>query len=304
MGKTRRIERILKSAPTIEGAGVHLKRAFGFHDVPLLDPFLLFDDFHSDTPAHYLRGFPWHPHRGIETITYVFQGSVEHGDSMGNRGTIHSGEVQWMTAGSGVIHQEMPKGREDGLMWGVQLWANLPAANKMMDPRYREVRSSDIPEVTLDGSVKVKIICGELKGETGPVRDIVIEPEYLDVTVPPETPLTLPVKAGHRVIAYVLDGKAYFEHGRDAYAYEMQGANYFDLKRDCLIGPESAVLFADGDELTILTAEGPVRFLLLAGKPLREPVAWQGPIVMNTREELRQAFQEYQSGTFIKPPRR
>ncbi|MGD0200818.1 MAG: pirin family protein [Bryobacteraceae bacterium] len=304
MSKPRKIERILKSTPTIEGAGVHLKRAFGFHDVPLLDPFLLLDDFHSDTPAHYLRGFPWHPHRGIETITYVFQGSVEHGDSMGNRGTIHSGDVQWMTAGSGIVHQEMPKGREDGLMWGVQLWANLPASNKMMDPRYRDVGSSDIPEVTLDGGVKVKIICGELKGERGPVRGIVIDPEYLDITVPPHTPLTLPVKAGHRVFAYVVDGGAYFERERDAWAYDVDGANYFDFKRDCLIGPESAVLFEDGDEVAISTEEGPVRFLLLAGKPLREPVAWQGPIVMNTREELRQAFQEYQSGTFIKPAQR
>ncbi len=304
MSEPRKIERVLKSTPTLEGAGVHLKRAFGFHDVPLLDPFLLLDDFHSETPAHYLRGFPWHPHRGIETITYVFQGSVEHGDSMGNQGTIHSGDVQWMTAGSGIVHQEMPKGRADGLMWGVQLWANLPASSKMMDPRYRDVRSDDIPEVTLDGGVKVKVICGELKGEKGPVRDIVIDPEYLDITVPPYTPLTLPAKTGYRVLAYVVEGGAYFEHERDAYAYDVGGANYFDFKRDCLIGPESAILFADGDELAISTDERPVRFLLLAGKPLREPVAWQGPIVMNTREELRQAFQEYQSGTFIKAPRR
>jgi len=304
MRGTRKIERILKSTPTIEGAGVHLKRAFGFHDVPLLDPFLLLDDFHSAVPAHYLPGFPWHPHRGIETITYVFQGSVEHGDSMGNRGVIGSGDVQWMTAGSGIVHQEMPKGRADGLLWGLQLWANLPASHKMMDPRYREFKSSDFPDVTLDGGVKAKIICGELGGERGPVRDIVIDPTYLDITVPPQSRLTLPVKAGHRVIAYVTGGKAYFEDERDAYSYEVEGANYFDFKRDCLIGAESAILFHDGDELSISTAADEVKFLLISGKPLGEPVAWGGPIVMNTRDELRRAFQEYENGTFIKPARR
>ncbi len=303
MSKPRKIEKILKSTPTIEGAGVHLKRAFGFHDVPLLDPFLLLDDFHSNNPAHYLPGFPWHPHRGIETITYVFEGTVEHGDSMGNHGTIHSGDVQWMTAGSGIIHQEMPKGDAKGVMWGCQLWANLPASNKMMDPRYRDVRSGDIPEVVLDGGVKVKVICGELKGKKGPVQGIVIEPEYLDVMVPPQASLSLPVKPGHRVFTYVIEGRAYFEQEHDAYSYDMEGVNYFDFKRDCLIGPESAVIFGDGDELAISTGDGAVRFLLLAGKPLREPVAWGGPIVMNTREELRRAFQEYQDGTFIKHPR-
>jgi redox-sensitive bicupin YhaK (pirin superfamily) len=300
MGKTRKIDKILKSTPTIEGAGVHLKRAFGFRDVPLFDPFLLLDDFHSNNPAHYLSGFPWHPHRGIETITYVFHGNVEHGDSMGNRGTIHSGDVQWMTAGSGIIHQEMPKGREDGLMWGVQLWANLPAAHKMMDPRYRDVKSSDVPEVSLEGGVKVKIICGEVKGVRGPVEDIVIDPEYLDITVPPGTPLTWPAKPGHRVFAYVIEGKAYFEKERDAFSHDASGANYFDFKRDCLLGPESAILFGGGDELSISTDEAPVRFLLISGKPLREPVAWGGPIVMNTREELRQAFEDYQSGAFVR----
>jgi redox-sensitive bicupin YhaK (pirin superfamily) len=287
MSATRKIEKVLKSKPAIEGAGVHLNRAFGFQDVPQLDPFLLLDDFHADDPAHYLPGFPWHPHRGIETITYVFQGSVEHGDSMGNRGLIHSGDVQWMTAGSGIVHQEMPKGDQDGVLWGVQLWANLPASHKMMDPRYRDVASGDIPSVTLNGGVTAKIICGELKGEKGPVQGIVIDPEYLDVAVPPHTAAALPVKAGHRVFAYVLEGKA-----------------CFDQQRDSLIGPESAVLFGDGDELAVSTSDAPVRFLLLAGKPLREPVAWGGPIVMNTREELRQAFQEYQDGTFLRSPRR
>ncbi len=303
MSRLRKIQRILKSTPTIEGAGVHLKRAFGFHDVPLFDPFLLLDDFRSDNPAHYLRGFPWHPHRGIETITYVFDGSVEHGDSMGNQGVIHAGDVQWMTAGSGIIHQEMPKGRQDGVMGGVQLWANLPASHKMMEPRYRDVHSRDIPELTLDGGAKVKVICGEVKGTQGPVRDIVTDPQYLDIAVPPETTVELPVKAGHSAIAYVLDGRAYFEKERDAYSYELEGANYFDFKRDCLIGPESAILFDDGDGLSISTAKSDVRFLLFSGKPLREPVAWYGPIVMNTRADLRKAFEEYEAGTFLKHAR-
>ena len=303
MGKPRKIQRILKSTPTIEGAGVHLKRAFGFHDVPLFDPFLLLDDFRSDNPAHYLSGFPWHPHRGIETITYVFDGSVEHGDSMGNRGVIHPGEVQWMTAGSGIIHQEMPKGREDGRMGGVQLWANLPASHKMTDPRYRDVQSKDIPEITLDGGARVKIICGQVKGTQGPVRDIVTDPRYLDIAVPPETALAIPVEPSHSAFAYVLEGKAYFEEDRDAYSYEVEGANYFDFKRDCLIGRESAVLFQDGDELAVSTEKSPVRFLLISGRPLREPVAWYGPIVMNTRGELRKAFEEYEAGTFLKHAR-
>ena len=303
MSTPRKIEKVLKSTPTIEGAGVHLKRAFGYHDVPQLDPFLLLDDFHADNQAHYLPGFPWHPHRGIETITYVFRGSVEHGDSMGNRGTIHAGDVQWMTAGSGIVHQEMPKGDQDGVLWGMQLWANLPTSNKMMDPRYRDVPSADIPRVTMDGGVTAKIICGELKGEKGPVQGIVIDPEYLDIEVPPHAAAALHVKAGHRVFAYVLEGKAYFEQERDAYSYDLDGVNYFDFKRDCLIGTESAVLLGDGDEVAVSTSDAPVRFLLLAGKPLREPVAWGGPIVMNTQEELRQAFQEYQDGTFLRTPR-
>jgi redox-sensitive bicupin YhaK (pirin superfamily) len=300
MSKPRKIEKILKSTPTIEGAGVHLKRVFGFHDVPLFDPFLLLDDFHGDKPAQYERGFPWHPHRGIETITYVFEGSVEHGDSMENRGVIQPGDVQWMTAGSGIIHQEMPKGREDGEMWGIQLWANLPASQKMMSPRYREVKSGEIPRVTLDGGVEVKVICGEVGGVRGPVRDIVIDPEYLDLTVPRKTALAFPVKAGHLVFAYVLRGRAYFEKERDAYSYDVEGASYFDFKRECLVGPESAVLFGDGDELAIATEEESVKFLLVSGKPLGEPVAWAGPIVMNTEEELQQAYSELRQGTFIK----
>ena len=192
MKSVRKISKVWKSKPTIEGAGVHLKRAFGYNQVPLFDPFLMLDDFHSNYPPHYLKGFPWHPHRGIETITYVIHGRVEHGDSMGNSGVIASGDVQWMTAGSGIIHQEMPKGDEDGLMWGFQFWANLPASHKMMDPRYRGIVSGEIPEVTLKGDVRVKVICGEVGGVKGPVRDVVIDPAYLDVTVPPETTFTHP----------------------------------------------------------------------------------------------------------------
>jgi redox-sensitive bicupin YhaK (pirin superfamily) len=304
MAKIRKIKKILKSKPTIEGAGVHLKRAFGFYQVPLLDPFLLLDDFHSNNRKDYIKGFPWHPHRGIETITYVLHGKVEHGDSMGNKGIIDSGDVQWMTAGSGIIHQEMPKGQKDGLMWGFQLWANLPASDKMMDPRYRELKRNQIPEIALDQGVNVKIICGEVKGVKGPVQDIVIDPEYLDITVPPKSNFTYTVKRGHTVFAYVIEGKGYFDQGRDSYAYEVEGANYFDFKRDCLMGSENLILFDEGDEVAISTEDKPVRFLFVSGKPIGEPVAWYGPIVMNTQEELRRAFKEYQDGTFIKKNRK
>lgn len=300
MGKLRRIEKILKSKPTIEGAGVHLKRAFGFYQVPSLDPFLLLDDFHSDHPSYYLKGFPWHPHRGIETITYILNGKVEHGDSMGNQGIIQPGDVQWMTAGSGIIHQEMPKGQEDGLMWGFQLWANLPASHKMMDPRYRDVKSGQIPEVSLAKGVKVRIICGQVNGVMGPVKDIVTDPEYLDVTIPAQSAFKYPARKGHTVFAYVIDGEGYFDEGRNSYAYEVEGANYFDFKRECLITSENLIIYGDGDEVLISTDHTQVRFLFISGKPIKEPVAWYGPIVMNTQEELKVAFEEYQNGTFIK----
>jgi redox-sensitive bicupin YhaK (pirin superfamily) len=300
MSKIRKIKKRLKSKPTIEGAGVHLKRAFGFHQVPQLDPFLLLDDFHSKNPHEYIKGFPWHPHRGIETITYVLHGKVEHGDSMGNSGIIDSGDVQWMTAGSGIIHQEMPKGREDGMMWGFQLWANLPASHKMMEPRYRDLNSDQLPEVVLSEGVKVKVICGEVEGVEGPVKDIVIEPEYLDFTVPSNTTFTHPVRKGHKVVAYVIEGQGYFDQGRDAYAYEIESVNYFDFKRNCLTGSENLIIFDGGDEVAVATENSAVRFLLISGKPIGEPVAWYGPVVMNTQEELRAAFEEYENGTFIK----
>jgi len=303
MEKVRRINKIVKSKPTIEGAGVHLKRAFGFTQVPMLDPFLLLDDFHSNDPADYIKGFPWHPHRGIETITYVLHGKVEHADSMGNKGVISSGDIQWMTAGSGIIHQEMPKGQTDGLMWGFQLWANLPASHKMMDPRYRDVKSNQIPEVTLDKGIKAKIISGLVKGVKGPVQDVVIDPEYLDMSVPAESNFSHLVKRGHTVFAYVVEGQGYFDLERDSYAYEVEGTNYFDFKRECLLGAGNLIIFDDGDEVVITTSEKPVRFLLVSGKPIKEPVAWYGPIVMNTQEELRTAFEEYQNGTFIKHKR-
>lgn len=300
MNMTRRIKKVMRSVPTIEGAGVHLKRAFGNSQVPLLDPFLLLDDFHSNNPAHYYKGFPWHPHRGIETITYMREGTVAHGDSMGNKGVITPGDVQWMTAGSGIIHQEMPQGRSDGLMWGFQLWANLPASHKMMAPRYRDVKSGQIPEVELENGVKAKVISGEVKSMKGPVRDIVTDPEYLDVTIPASSSFTHPVRQGHTAFAYVTSGTGYFDDSRSSYDFEVEGINYFDFRRECLLSAENLVIFGDGDQVIITTGEEPVQFLFASGKPIGEPVAWYGPIVMNTREELRQAFEEYQNGTFIK----
>ena len=300
MNESRQIRTVLKSKPTIEGAGVHLKRVFGFSEVPMFDPFLLLDDFHSSDPRQYIQGFPWHPHRGIETITYVLCGDVEHGDSLGNKGVIRSGDVQWMTAGSGIIHQEMPKGDDIGKMWGFQLWSNLPAAAKMMEPRYRDVKSDRIPEVALDGGVRVKIICGSLGGRSGPVSDIVTDPTYLDITVPAGTEFVHPVKAGHTVFAYVIGGRGYFSRGKEPFADGVEGANNPDMQRDAFVGEETLVLFEPGNQVLVTTQKDPVRFLLVAGQPIGEPVAWQGPIVMNTQEELRVAFEDYRNGTFIR----
>lgn len=300
MPDIRKIKKVFRSKPVIEGAGVHLKRVFGYSEVPLFDPFLLLDDFRSDSPDRYIKGFPWHPHRGIETITYVLTGDVEHGDSLGNKGIIGSGDVQWMTAGSGIIHQEMPRGDENGRMYGFQLWANLPSREKMMDPRYREVLSKQIPEVKLSNGVAIKIISGEISGIRGPVQDIVIEPEYFDITVPANSEYTHPTKKGHTVFAYVIDGQGYFCKEKDPFTYEVEGINYFDIKRDPFIENGMIVLFDDGDEVSVLTEEHQIRILLVSGKPIGEPVAWQGPIVMNTQEELRIAFEEYKQKTFIK----
>ncbi len=283
MTESRKIKRILKSEPTIEGAGVRLKRVFGFKHVPLVDPFLLLDDFRSDNPEDFLKGFPWHPHRGIETITYILRGDVEHGDSMGNRGIISTGDVQWMTAGSGIIHEEMPKGGADGVMLGFQLWANLPGSRKMMEPRYRDVKRAQIPEVVLPGGTRVRIICGRVGDVAGPVRDIVIEPEYLDITVPPQKVFIHPTQREHTVFAYVIEGKGSFSRGDGPF-----------------VTNGNLVLFHDGTEIRVSTEDEHVRFLLVSGRPINEPVAWYGPIVMNTKEELRVAFEEYRNGTFIR----
>jgi redox-sensitive bicupin YhaK (pirin superfamily) len=278
----RKISRILKGKPTLEGAGVHLKRAFGYNEVPELDPFLLLDDFHSDNPADYIAGFPWHPHRGIETVTYMLEGMVEHGDSMGNKGVILPGDVQWMTAGSGIIHQEMPKGH-NGHMWGFQLWVNLPSAHKMMEPRYREVKKEQIPEVEMDKNVKIRIISGEFEKIKGPVRDIVVDPEYLDITIAKGSGFEYNIRRGYKAFAYVIEG-----------------SGYFDTDKERSTGVEHLVIFKDGDKVKITSGEKGLRLLLVSGKPLGEPVAWAGPIVMNTQEELDLAFDEYRKGKFIK----
>jgi redox-sensitive bicupin YhaK (pirin superfamily) len=269
--------------PTIEGAGVHLHRAFANHEIELFDPFLLLDDFRSATPAHYLKGFPWHPHRGIETITYVLKGDVEHGDSLGNQGDITCGDVQWMTAGSGIIHQEMPKGDRAGRMEGFQLWANLPAGQKMMHPRYRDITAAQIPTVTLDSGASIKVICGQVGEVRGPVHDVVIEPEYLDVALPPGATFRHATPPEHTVFAYVHAGQ-----GR------------FDDERAELLGNRTLVLFDKGESVSITAGDEELRFLLVAGKPLGEPIAWGGPIVMNTQAELQLAFEELEQGTFIK----
>jgi len=297
---TRKILKVMKSKPTLEGAGVHLRRAFGFGATELFDPFLLLDDFRGEQPSDYMKGFPWHPHRGIETITYVLAGEVEHGDSMGNKGVIGPGDVQWMTAGSGIVHQEMPKASNDGRMYGFQLWANLPRVQKMMDPRYREVKSNEIPLVKLENGAAIRVVSGTVNGVCGPVQDIVIEPEYLDISLPANTSYTHPTQPGYTVFAYVFEGKARFCVEQEPFDYEAEGDNYFDLKQDPYLENHSLVVFGDGGQVQITTAEESVRFLLISGKPLREPVAWYGPIVMNTEEELRVAFKEYQDGTFIK----
>jgi len=300
MNAARKIKKIFKSKQTIEGAGVHLKRAFGSSEVGQFDPFLLLDDFRSENPNHYNKGFPWHPHRGIETITYILQGKVEHGDSLGNKGIIDAGDVQWMTAGSGIIHQEMPKGDASGRMEGFQLWANLPAAEKMMSPRYRDVKSNDIPVITLENDVQIKIICGTVNKIHGPVQDIMIDPEYLDITVPAHTVYEHPVKPGHTVFAYVIAGQGYLCKEKKPFIYEAEGENSFDMETDPLASNGTLILFEDGRSVHIETGDPSIRFLLISGKPLNEPIAWHGPIVMNNQAELQLAFDEYRAGTFLK----
>lgn len=301
MTKTRKIYQVIHSKPTMEGAGVHLHRAFGSaREAQLFDPFLLLDDFSSDSPQDYAPGFPNHPHRGIETITYVLEGTVSHADSLGNSGEIHAGDVQWMTAGSGIRHQEMPRGNAQGQMYGFQLWANLPKANKMMDPRYQEINSSEIPTVTLDDDVLVRIICGEVAGVRGPAENIVINPQFLDITVPPNTRFVFPTAPGHTVFAYVFKGKGVFCEESDPFAYPREGSNYFDMQHERWLGNRNLIHYEDGEQIVVVTQDEPVRFLLISGLPLHEPIAWYGPIVMNSEQELRQAFEDLQNGTFIK----
>jgi redox-sensitive bicupin YhaK (pirin superfamily) len=296
----RPVKRIVEARPTLEGAGVHLRRAFGFGNTEDFDPFLLFDDFRNEKPEDYLAGFPWHPHRGIETVTYVLAGAVTHGDSLGNKGTLGAGDVQWMTAGRGIMHQEMPKGNDTGQMHGFQLWANLPSSLKMTAPRYQDVVSKDIPEVTDDDGTHVRVICGEFWGERGPVDGIAADPRYLDVWVPPGVRRSLPVETSKHAFAYVFEGSGSFP-GASApqpVLTDHLAANGVETRE---IGNRSLVLFDNGDEVTVQAGPEGLRFLLVSGKPIEEPVAWRGPIVMNTEEELMQAWADLKQGTFIQP---
>jgi quercetin 2,3-dioxygenase len=288
--------------PTLEGAGVHLHRAFGFHDPSMLDPFLLFDDFRNERPEDFLKGFPWHPHRGIETITYVLSGSVTHDDSLGNNGTLGAGDVQWMTAGSGILHQEMPQGNAQGQMHGFQLWANLPAADKMTTPRYQDVPSGEIPEIEEDDGTRVRVIVGSFWGKTGPVDGIAADPQYLDITVPPGVRKSFPVDTGRRAFAYIFEGSGAFSDASQprGVLLEKEIAGQEVNIRD-MSGNRTLVQFDSGDSVTVQAGETGVRFLLVSGKPIREPVAWHGPIVMNTQQELAQAFTDLRNDTFIRP---
>jgi redox-sensitive bicupin YhaK (pirin superfamily) len=297
----RPIKRLITAKPTLEGAGVHLRRAFGFGNTSDFDPFLLLDDFRNERPEDYLAGFPWHPHRGIETITYVLAGTVEHGDSMGTQGVIGSGDVQWMTAGRGILHQEMPKGDRSGRMHGFQLWANLPSALKMTTPRYQEVKAGDIPVLTDDDGTQVRVVCGSYRGTAGPVDQIAAEPVYLDVSVPPRKRKSLPVETMRHAFAYVFEGSGNFCNASGPLAVPTESVGWLDTAPPAHAGNRSLVLFDRGDEVSVAAGEQGIRFLLVSGQPLEEPVAWYGPIVMNTQEELRAAFDQLQQGTFLDP---
>jgi redox-sensitive bicupin YhaK (pirin superfamily) len=294
----RPVKRVSLSKPTLEGAGVHLRRAFGFGDTSEYDPFLLLDDFRNDNPDEYLAGFPWHPHRGIETITYVLAGRVEHGDSLGNRGSLGAGDIQWMTAGSGILHQEMPQGDAQGRMHGFQLWANLPSSLKMTTPRYQDVSGADVPEVVDDDGTRVRVVCGSFWGKQGPVEGVAADPRYLDISVPPGVRRVLPVELPRHAFAYVFAGAGRFRDASEPRPVKTDiigGGGAADS-----IGNRSLVLFDSGDEVVVQAGDEGIRFLLVSGKPLEEPVAWHGPIVMNTRAELQQAFDELSRGTFIR----
>ena len=295
----RPVKRVITARPTLEGAGVHLHRGFGFGDTTEFDPFLLFDDFRNDRPEDYLAGFPWHPHRGIETITYVLAGTVDHGDSLGNQGSLGAGDVQWMTAGSGILHQEMPKGDPKGRMHGFQLWANLPSSLKMSAPRYQDVGSNEIPEITDDDGTIVRVVCGDFWGKRGPVDGVAADPRYLDVFVPPLKRKTLPVETYRHAFAYVFEGSGNFRGASAARAVRTEDGDAAHTVTDEL-GNRSIVVFDSGDEVTVEAGDQGMRFLLVSGRPLEEPVAWYGPIVMNTKDELKQAIDELRDGSFIK----
>jgi redox-sensitive bicupin YhaK (pirin superfamily) len=296
----RPIKRLIQSKPTLEGAGVRLRRAFGFGNTSEFDPFLLLDDFRNDRPEDYLAGFPWHPHRGIETITYVLAGTVEHGDSMGNKGVISSGDVQWMTAGRGIIHQEMPKGDTQGRMHGFQLWANLPASLKMTPPRYQEVKAAQIPVLKEDDGTEIRIICGSYGGRKGPVEEVAADPNYFDISIPAGRRRTLPVETTRHAFAYVFAGSGKICNASGPLAVPTEPAGWSDTKPPADAGNRSLILFDRGDEVAVEAGDEGIRFLLVSGKPLGEPVAWYGPIVMNTQAQLRQAFEELERGTFLK----
>jgi len=296
----RPVKHVSESQPTMEGAGVHLRRAFGFGKTSDFDPFLLFDDFRNERPDDYLAGFPWHPHRGIETITYVLAGTVDHGDSLGNQGSLGAGDVQWMTAGSGIIHQEMPKGDPQGRMHGFQLWANLPRVLKMTAPRYQDVKADDIPTITDDDGTHVRVICGSFWGKRGPVDGIAADPRYLDISVAPGRLKTIPVALGVNAFAYVFAGSGTFRDASNPRAVPTELVGQGDTPIITDVGNRSLVVFDRGDEVTVQAGDQGIRFLLVSGKPIEEPVAWYGPIVMNTQDELREAFAEIREGTFIR----
>ncbi len=297
----RPVKKIIQSKPTMEGAGVHLRRAFGFGDTKEFDPFLLLDDFRNDNPEEYKAGFPWHPHRGIETITYVLAGEVDHGDSLGNKGVLGAGDVQWMTAGTGIMHQEMPRGDAQGRMHGFQLWANLPRSLKMTAPRYQDIKAADVPEVIDDDGTKVRVVTGDFWGKKGPVEGVAADPRYLDISVPPGKKKTFKVEVDRHAFAYIFAGSGAFASASKPFGVlteKQVGGEEITLREQT--GNRSLVVFDRGDEVTVQAGEEGVRFLLVSGKPIEEPVAWYGPIVMNTQAELNQAVSELRNGTFIK----
>jgi redox-sensitive bicupin YhaK (pirin superfamily) len=297
----RPVKKVIQSKPTLEGAGVHLRRAFGFGDTKEFDPFLLLDDFRNDNPEEYLAGFPWHPHRGIETITYVLAGEVDHGDSLGNKGTLGAGDVQWMTAGSGIMHQEMPRGDAKGRMHGFQLWANLPRSLKMTAPRYQDIKAADIPEVIDDDGTKVRVITGDFWSKVGPVEGVAADPRYLDISVPPGKKKTFKVEVDRHAFAYIFAGSGAFASASKPFGVltekQVDGEEVVFREQT---GNRSLIVFDRGDEVTVQAGEEGIRFLLVSGRPIEEPVAWYGPIVMNTQAELQQAVRELQNGTFIR----